>query len=76
MRPRRKDNRTWLLQRLSDRFEGGKVILWALFIEIHEINAHALFISIFLRHQHWIGNPSRIHNLADELCVLQSMKLF
>jgi hypothetical protein len=73
---KRKDVRSQSASRLSYKFEGREVILWALLVEIRKINAHALFVSILFRHQHWIGNPSRIHNLADELCVLQSMKLF
>jgi hypothetical protein len=52
------------------------VVLGALFIEICEINTHALFISIFLQSQHWVSHPNCVHNLADGLGILQSMKLF
>jgi hypothetical protein len=50
-----------------------EVILWAMLVEISEVDAHTLLVSVFLQDQHWFGHPSRLLDFSDELGILQSM---
>ena len=52
----------------------GEVILWTMFIETREIDAHAKDFSVFLRDQHWISNPSGLSfYFLDEPNFFESM---
>jgi hypothetical protein len=52
----------------------GKVILWTMFIETREINAHAKDFSVFLRDQHWVGDPGGFSlQFLNKTSFLESM---
>jgi hypothetical protein len=52
-----------------------EVILWTMFVECGEMDAHTKYICIFLWDQNWISNPSRFLDFFNELGFLEPMKL-
>ena len=54
----------------------GKVILWTMFVETREIDAHAKDFSVFLRDQHWVSDPRGLGvQFPDETRFFESTDL-
>ena len=54
----------------------GKVILWTMFIETREVDAHAKDLRVFLRDQHWVSDPCSFGvQFLDEVCLSKSINL-
>ena len=50
------------------------MILWTMFIETREVDAHAKDVSVFLRDQDWVSDPCGLRvQLLDEVCFSKSI---
>ena len=53
----------------------GKVILWAMFIKAHEIDAHAKDFRVFFWDQDWVGHPCCFFYFFNETSFFEAMDL-